>query len=123
MKVMKISVHVVALDRKVVNTRYVADDSLAVDLESTILRMETACGLVGRGETCTAPSYDLPTLASGARAAIAHAMSLLLGSDRRRSNWIVSRIDTAMHGQGPAKAAIEIFRSMRCDEGLATVSR
>lgn len=66
MKIAKVSIHVVALDRNTVNTRYVVEDTLAADLEITILRMETECGLVGWGETCTAPSYYLPTLASGA---------------------------------------------------------
>lgn len=108
MKIAKVSIHVVALDRNAVNTRYVAEDALAADLEITILRMETECGLVGWGETCTAPSYYLPTLASGARAAIAHAAPLILGADPRRINWIISRIDTAMRGQGPAKSAIEM---------------
>ena len=108
MKITRISVHIVALDRNVVNTRYVSEDSLAVDLETTILRVETDTDLVGWGETCTAPSYYLPTLASGARAAIAHVVPLILGADPRRINWIMARIDTAMRGQGPAKSAIEM---------------
>ncbi len=108
MKIIKLSTYVVSLDRNMVNTRYVSDDSLAVDLETTILRLETDNGIVGWGETCTAPSYYLPTLASGARAAIDHVSPLILGSDPTRVNDVMCRIDEAMRGQPPAKSAIEM---------------
>lgn len=108
MKITKLSLYVVASDKWSVNTRYIAADQLGDVLETTILRIETDAGITGWGETCTAPSYYLPTLASGARAAIRHVAPLLIGADPRRLRRIMADIDAAMRGQGPAKSAIEM---------------
>ena len=108
MKIDRISVFVVRHDAGIVNTRYVNTDKMSVDLETSILRVETDTGLSGWGETCTAPSYYLPTLASGARAAIGHIAPLLLGEDPRNPNRLMDVVRTAMRGQFPARSAVDM---------------
>lgn len=108
MKIERVSVYVVRHDPGVVNTRYVNTDKMSVDLETSIVRIDTDSGLTGWGETCTAPSYYLPTLASGARAAIGHVAPLLIGEDPRSPNRLMHAIGVAMRGQNPAKSAIEM---------------
>jgi len=108
MKIERVAVYVVRHASGVVNTRYVNSDTMASDLETSIVRIDTDSGLTGWGETCTAPSYYLPTLASGARAAIGHVAPLLVGEDPRSPNRILHAVNTAMRGQNPAKSALEM---------------
>ncbi len=108
MKITRISLFVVPLDSWEVNTRYVAQDNLQATLETTIVRIDTDAGLVGWGETCTAPSYYLPTLASGARAAIGFVAGLLIGEDPRHPRRLITLVATAMRGQYPARSALDM---------------
>ena len=63
MKVSRITFYSVSLDTGKNLTRYIADQSRSL-LETMIVRMETDDGLVGWGESCSAPSYYLPELAA-----------------------------------------------------------
>ena len=56
MKVDKIAFYSVSLDTGSNLTRYAADRSRSV-LQALIVRMETDNGLVGWGESCSAPCY------------------------------------------------------------------
>lgn len=108
MKITRLSVFTVQHDASVTKTRYASSDKLKSDLETNIIKLETDSGLVGWGETCPAPSYYLPILATGARAAIAHVTPLVLGQDCRNCNRIMNSISTAMRGQYPARSALDM---------------
>lgn len=61
MKVSRITLYSVSLDVGTNLTRYAADQSRS-SIETMIVRLETDDGLVGWGESCSAPSYYLPGL-------------------------------------------------------------
>ncbi len=63
MKVSRITLYWVSLDVGTNLTRYAADQS-RFSIETMIVRLETDDGLVGWGESCSAPSYYLPGIAS-----------------------------------------------------------
>ncbi len=108
MKVTKLSVYAVSLAAWNVETRYTHGRARDIEIESNVLRLETDTGLIGWGETCTAPSYYYPTLSSAARAAIEHVAPLLLDEDPTNVNGRLGDINAFMRGQRPAKAAIDL---------------
>ncbi len=108
MKITHLSVHVVELDAWNVGTRYTADDKLGFSLQSSIVRLETDCGLIGWGETLTPPSYYHPTSPESARAAIGLIAPLILGADPRCNRKILEDIRTMMRGHEPARSAVDM---------------
>lgn len=108
MKINRLSVHRVSLAAWEVETRYTQGRARDIEIETNVLRIETDTGLVGWGESCTAPSYYYPTLSAGTRAAIEHVAPLLLGQDPRNVNRRMTEIGAYMRGQQPAKAAIDM---------------
>lgn len=61
MKITRLSVHRVSLAAWAAETRYTQGRARDIEIETNVLRVETDTGIVGWGETCTAPSYYHPT--------------------------------------------------------------
>ena len=61
MIIIRLSVYVVKLDVWSVGTHYTDNDQLGFNLQSSIVCLETDCGLTGWGETLTPPPYYHPT--------------------------------------------------------------
>lgn len=108
MRITKLSIHRVSLAAWGGETRYSQGRARDIEIETNVLRLETDDGLIGWGESCTAPSYYYPTLSSGTRAAIEHVAPLLLGEDPTNVNQRMIEIGGFMRGQRPAKAAIDM---------------
>ena len=108
MKITKLSVHVVELDRWAVETRYTLADKLDMPLQSSIVRLETDRGLIGWGETMTPPSYYLPTSPGSARAGIELVAPLVLGADPRNQRKVMEDIRFILRGHNPSKSAIDM---------------
>lgn len=81
---------------------------VATNQDSTIVRVETDCGLVGWGEQCAfSPNY-LVGHGAGARAALTLLGPALLGCDPRQINLVYERMDSALMGHAYAKSALDI---------------
>lgn len=89
-------------------TRYVASQTLNPALDILVVKVETACGLVGWGEVCSAPPYYLPELSAAARAGICHVAPLVLNRPPQQAAAIMQDISTALRGHGNAKTALEM---------------
>ena len=77
-------------------------------LDSTLVRVDTACGITGWGEICPWGRNYLPEFAEGARAAIAAMAPDLIGADPGSPAALCARMDALLIGHGYAKAAIDI---------------
>ncbi len=108
MKISNLSLYKVSLDQWSGESRYGPQQKLDSPLEANIVRLETETGLVGWGESCVAPPFYLPTLAPAAREAIKYIAPLVVGANATNPRVVLNDIDTAMRGQGPAKAAIDM---------------
>ena len=108
MNITKLSVHRVPLDLWGAETRYTQGRARDIQIETNVVRLQTDGGLIGWGESCTAPSYYYPTLSAATRAAIEHVAPLLVGEDPTNVNGRMTEIDAFMRGQRPAKAAIDM---------------
>ncbi len=108
MKIIRLSVYIVKLDAWNVGTRYTANDQLGFDLQSSIVCLETDCGLIGWGETLTPPPYYHPTSAESARAAIGLIAPLILGADPRQNRKILQNIHCTLRGHEPTKSVIDM---------------
>ena len=108
MKITRISVYRVSLAAWPAETRYTVGLAADVPIETNVLRLDTDAGLIGWGESCTAPPYYYPTLSAGTREAIRHAEPVLLGADPRNVSQIMHRLHAYLRGHQPAKSAIDM---------------
>lgn len=108
MRITKLSIHVVILDKWNVETRYTMADKIGLSLQSSVIRLETDTGLVGWGETLTPPPYYHPTAPESARAAIGLVAPLVLGADPRTQRKVIEDIRFLLRGHEPAKSAIDM---------------
>lgn len=76
--------------------------------EAAIVRLETACGLEGWGESTPFGSTYIAAHARGARAGIAEIAPHLLGRDPRQVDRINDAMDEALAGHNHAKTALDI---------------
>ena len=107
MKVSRITFYSVLLDTGTNLTRYVADQSRSL-LETMIVRMETDDGLVGWGESCSAPSYYLPELAAATFGGAIHVAPLILNRDPRQIRCLYHEISQALRGHGNSETALDM---------------
>lgn len=107
MKVSRITFYSVSLDTGTNLTRYVADRSRSL-LETMIVRMETDDGLVGWGESCSAPSYYLPELAAATVGGAVHVAPLILNRDPRQIRCLYHEVSQALRGHGNSKTALDM---------------
>ncbi len=76
--------------------------------DSTIIGVETACGLVGYGEVCPLGPFYLPAYAEGVRAGLRELAPHLIGFDPRELAKLNHRMDAALKGHPYVKSGIDI---------------
>lgn len=76
--------------------------------DATIVRITTACGLQGFGESTPFGSTYIAAHALGVRAGIAEMAPHLIGLDPRRVDRIYDAMDNALVGHSHAKTAIDV---------------
>ncbi|WP_271274118.1 mandelate racemase/muconate lactonizing enzyme family protein [Aliamphritea hakodatensis] len=77
-------------------------------LDSTLLKIETACGIIGWGEICPWGRNYLPEFAEGARAALSVLAPQLIGTDPCNLSALNKKLDILLQGHPYAKAAIDM---------------
>lgn len=76
-------------------------------LDSTVVRVITADGISGFGETCPLGTTYLPAHSGGARAALPLLASAIIGADATNPAELRARMDAALRGSEYAKAALD----------------
>lgn len=76
--------------------------------DSTLVGVETACGLIGYGEVCPLGPFYLPAYAEGVRAGLERIRPPLLGFDPREISKLNHRMDAALKGHPYVKSGIDI---------------
>ena len=76
--------------------------------DSTIIGVETDCGLTGYGEVCPLGPFYLPAYADGVRAGVRELGPHLLGWDPRALQQLNHRMDAALKGHPYVKSGIDI---------------
>ena len=108
MSIERLSLYRVSLDTWSGESRYSSQQTLEAPVEANVVKLETADGLVGWGESCVPPPYYLPTLAAGAREGIKYVAPLVVGADPGRPRAVMEALRGAIRGHGPSKAAIDM---------------
>ncbi len=107
MKISRIFAHRVELPLVEGSYKWSGGKSVSV-FDSTIVGVETACGLVGYGEVCPLGPFYLPAYAAGVRAGLVELGPHLLGFDPRELAKLNHRMDAALKGHAYVKAGIDI---------------
>jgi L-alanine-DL-glutamate epimerase-like enolase superfamily enzyme len=76
--------------------------------DSTLVGVETACGLIGYGEVCPLGPFYLPAYAEGVRAGLRELGPHLMGYDPRELQKLNHRMDAALKGHPYVKTGIDI---------------
>lgn len=76
--------------------------------DATLVRMETACGLVGWGESTPFGASYIAAHAGGVTTALHELAPVILGMDPRHHDRVNDRMDLEMKGQLAAKTAIDV---------------
>lgn len=77
-------------------------------LDSTLVKVDTECGITGWGEICPWGRNYLPEFAEGARAALSVLAPQLIGTDPCNLSALNQKLDSLLHGHPYAKAAIDM---------------
>jgi L-alanine-DL-glutamate epimerase-like enolase superfamily enzyme len=107
MKIARIFAHRVALPLVEGSYKWSGGKSVSV-FDSTIVGVETACGLVGYGEVCPLGPFYLPAYAEGVRAGLRELAPHLIGFDPRELAKLNHRMDAALKGHPYVKSGIDI---------------
>ncbi|MCA9175536.1 MAG: mandelate racemase/muconate lactonizing enzyme family protein [Planctomycetales bacterium] len=75
--------------------------------DSTVVCVETACGLQGWGECCPLGPFYLPAYAEGVRAGIRELGPHLIGEDPRQLEKLNLRMDAALKGHPYVKSPLD----------------
>lgn len=103
------SIDLYAYDLTYVHGDYVMSKGRAARLQpSTLVRIATACGQEGWGETATLGGTYLPTSAATTRAALGELAPVLIGADPSNPALAARLMDAALMGQANAKSALEM---------------
>lgn len=76
--------------------------------DSTLIGVETDCGLVGYGEVCPLGPFYLPAYAAGVRAGLQELGPHLIGFDPLELTKLNQRMDAALKGHPYVKSGIDI---------------
>lgn len=107
MKIARIFAHRVELP--LVEGSYKWSGGKAVSVfDSTLVGVETACGLIGYGEVCPLGPFYLPAYAEGVRAGLKELGPHLLGFDPREISKLNHRMDAALKWHPYVKSGIDI---------------
>lgn len=107
MKIARIFAH--RVDLPLVEGSYKWSGGKSVDVfDSTIIGVETECGLIGYGEVCPLGPFYLPAYAEGVRAGIKELGPHLIGYDPRELGVLNHRMDAALRGHAYVKTGIDI---------------
>jgi len=107
MKIARIFAHRVELPLVEGSYKWSGGKSVSV-FDSTIVSVETDCGLVGCGEVCPLGPFYLPAYAEGVRTGLRELGPHLLGFDPRELLTLNHRMDAALKGHPYVKAGIDI---------------
>ncbi len=107
MKIARILAHRVELPLVEGSYKWSGGKSVSV-FDSTIIGVETDCGLVGYGEVCPLGPFYLPAYAEGVRAGLRELAPHLLGLDPRELTKLNCHMDAALKGHPYVKAGIDI---------------
>ncbi len=107
MKINRIFAHRVELPLVEGSYKWSGGKSVSV-FDSTIVGVETACGLIGYGEVCPLGPFYLPAYAEGVRAGLRELGPHLLGFDPRELSKLNHRMDAALKGHPYVKSGIDI---------------
>lgn len=107
MKIARIFAHRVELPLVEGSYKWSGGKSVSV-FDSTIVGVETACGLVGYGEVCPLGPFYLPAYAEGVRAGLKELGPHLVGLDPRELAKLNHQMDAALKGHPYVKSGIDI---------------
>ena len=107
MKIARIIAHRVELPLVEGSYKWSGGKSVSV-FDSTIVGVETDCGLVGYGEVCPLGPFYLPAYAEGVRAGLRELGPHLIGCDPRELMKLNHRMDAALKGHPYVKSGIDI---------------
>jgi cis-L-3-hydroxyproline dehydratase len=107
MKIKRIFAHRVELPLVEGSYKWSGGKSVSV-FDSTIVGIETECGLVGYGEVCPLGPFYLPAYAEGVRAGLRELAPHLIGFDPRELAKLNHRMDAALKGHPYVKSGIDI---------------
>lgn len=107
MKIARIFAHRIELPLAEGSYKWSGGNEVTV-FDSTLVGVETACGLVGYGEVCPlGPSY-LPAYAAGVRAGLQELAPHLIGLDPRELLMLNQRMDAALKGHPYVKSGVDV---------------
>lgn len=107
MKIKRIFAHRVELPLCEGSYKWSGGKSIDV-FDSTVVGVETECGLVGFGEVCPLGPFYLPAYAEGVRAGLRELAPHLIGYDPRELAVLNHRMDAALKGHPYVKSGIDI---------------
>lgn len=107
MKIARIFAHRVELPLVEGSYKWSGGKSVSV-FDTTIVGVETDCGLIGYGEVCPLGPFYLPAYAEGVRAGLRELGPHLLGFDPRELAKLNHRMDAALKGHPYVKSGIDI---------------
>ena len=107
MKIARIFAHRVELPLVEGTYKWSGGKSVSI-FDSTIVGVETVCGLVGYGEVCPLGPFYLPAYAEGVRAGLRELGPHLIGYDPRELSRLNCRMDAALKGHPYVKSGIDI---------------
>jgi len=107
MKIARIFAHRVELPLVEGSYKWSGGKSVSV-FDSTIVGVETACGLIGYGEVCPLGPFYLPAYAEGVRSGLRELAPHLIGFDPRELAKLNQRMDAALKGHPYVKSGIDI---------------
>ena len=107
MKIARIVAHRVELPLVEGSYKWSGGKSVSV-FDSTIVGVETECGLIGYGEVCPLGPFYLPAYAEGVRAGLKELGPHLIGFDPRELAKLNHRMDAALKGHPYVKSGIDI---------------
>ncbi len=107
MEIARIFAHQVDLPLVETTYQWAKGKSVTV-FDSTIVGVETTCGMIGYGEVCPLGPVYLPAYAGGVRAGLKELAPQLLGQDPLQLAKLNERMDLVLKGHPYVKSAIDI---------------
>ena len=107
MKIARIFAHRVELPLVEGSYKWSGGKSVSV-FDSTIVGVETDCGLVGHGEVCPLGPFYLPAYARGVRVGLEELAPHLIGEDPTQLLRLNRRMDAALKGHPYVKSPVDM---------------